>query len=42
MAVAYTDLGWDYVKLEATARRDKRGLWAGSFVEPSDWRKADK
>ncbi|MEZ5870422.1 MAG: thermonuclease family protein [Nitratireductor sp.] len=34
-AVAYGD----HDMLEAEARRAKRGLWAGRFEEPSDWRK---
>lgn len=36
--------GWavsygDYRSEEATARRDKRGIWAGSFQVPQQWRK---
>ena len=28
----------DYVAAEEEARREKRGLWAGEFVVPSEWR----
>ncbi|WEK48971.1 MAG: thermonuclease family protein [Candidatus Kaistia colombiensis] len=27
-----------YVAAEMAARRDKRGIWQGSFTSPSDWR----
>jgi endonuclease YncB( thermonuclease family) len=42
MAVAYTDFGWDYATLEATARANSEGLWAGRFDTPSDWRRAQQ
>jgi endonuclease YncB( thermonuclease family) len=42
MAIAYTDFGWDYAALEATARSNKSGLWAGRFDTPSDWRKTQQ
>lgn len=38
-AVAYRDYGSDYVCEEAEAAREKRGLWAMRFVEPSAWRR---
>lgn len=30
-----------YEAVQAQARADKRGLWAGSFDTPSDWRRAN-
>lgn len=37
-ALAYRRYGTDYVTQEATARAARRGLWAGSFVTPWDFR----
>lgn len=37
-AIAYTRHGTLYVKEEAEARRDKRGIWRGTFDLPEDWR----
>ena len=37
-AVAYSRHSLDYVKLEAEARRAKRGLWEGRFEEPEAYR----
>jgi endonuclease YncB( thermonuclease family) len=37
-AVAYQRHSLNYVKLEAQARRDKRGLWSGTFEEPEAYR----
>lgn len=37
-AVAYTRHGTLYVSEEAEARRDKRGIWRGTFDLPEDWR----
>ena len=37
-AVAYTRHSFSYVRLEAEARRAKRGIWAGSFEPPEDYR----
>lgn len=41
---AMVEAGWavshgDYREAEAAARRAKRGLWAGSFERPQDWRR---
>lgn len=36
-AVSY----YDYKAAEREARMQKRGLWAGSFQKPKDWRKAN-
>jgi endonuclease YncB( thermonuclease family) len=37
-AVAYSRHSFSYVRLEAEARRAKRGIWAGSFETPEDYR----
>lgn len=37
-AVAYRRYSRDYVSVENEARRARRGIWAGSFVPPEDWR----
>ena len=37
-AVAYSRHSLSYVRLEAEARRAKRGIWAGSFEPPEDYR----
>lgn len=36
---AVTYLGHDFDREEAEARAAKRGLWAGSFQRPADWRR---
>jgi len=38
-AFAYRRYGLDYVRQEDAARAAKRGLWAGSFIWPWDWRR---
>ena len=38
-AIAYRYYSKDYVKEEETAKRDKKGIWQGSFEEPYIWRK---
>ena len=38
-ALAYRRYSKDFVDDEAEARRNKRGLWAGRFTAPWDWRK---
>lgn len=38
-AVAFRRYSHDYVAAEAAARREKRGLWAGRFATPEDWRR---
>jgi len=40
VAIAYRTYSTVYVDDEDTARRARRGLWAGEFVEPSKWRAA--
>jgi endonuclease YncB( thermonuclease family) len=37
-AVAYSRHGLSYMRLEAEARRAKRGIWAGRFEPPEDYR----
>jgi endonuclease YncB( thermonuclease family) len=37
-AIAYTRHGTLYVSDEAEARREKRGIWRGTFDLPEDWR----
>ncbi len=37
-AVAFVRYSRLYVSAERAARRDRRGLWAGRFIEPSTWR----
>lgn len=38
-ALAYRRYSKDYVRHEKLASREKRGMWAGSFHAPWDWRK---
>ncbi|HET7131697.1 MAG TPA: thermonuclease family protein [Gammaproteobacteria bacterium] len=38
LALAYRRYSNDYVGAEAEARAAKRGLWAGDFTPPWDWR----
>ena len=39
-AIAYTRYSRDYVGVEAEARAGRRGLWAGQFTRPEDWRRS--
>ncbi|WP_336488279.1 thermonuclease family protein [Methylobacterium nigriterrae] len=39
-AIAYRRYSEDYVQAEGAARTRKRGIWAGTFEPPSDWRRA--
>lgn len=41
-AMAYQRYSRDYLQAERTARALKRGLWAGTFDPPSDWRRAKR
>jgi len=41
-ATAYQRYSRHYVGGETTARALKRGLWAGTFDSPSDWRRAKR
>ncbi len=38
-AIAYRYYSKDYVNEEEIAKREKKGIWQGSFVEPYIWRK---
>ena len=38
-ALAYRRYSPDYIAHEDQARAEKRGIWAGSFMPPWDWRK---
>ena len=39
LALAYRQYSMDYVATETAARENARGLWAGSFEAPWDWRR---
>lgn len=41
MAVAYERYAKDYIAVQAQARDAGRGMWAGTFDMPEDWRKAN-
>lgn len=38
-AIAFRRYALDYVSQEAEARAARRGLWAGRFEDPADWRR---
>ncbi len=38
-AIAYRRYSQDYVAAEGEAKAAKRGIWAGTFQEPQDWRR---
>ena len=38
-AVAYRRYSIDYIEDENYAKRNKLGLWSGSFIDPEKWRK---
>lgn len=38
-AVSYRQYGTDYVPAEEEARSQHRGIWAGHFEQPSQWRR---
>ena len=42
MALAYRKYSKRYVPEEDKARAAKRGMWAGEFVAPWDWRKGKR
>jgi len=37
-ALAYVKYSTDYIEFERTAQREKRGIWAGKFESPADFR----
>lgn len=41
-ATAYRRYSKKYVAVEVQARSEGLGMWAGSFVEPSRWRRGDR
>ena len=41
-AVAYRKYSTDYVSHETAAKRARRGVWRGDFVEPSRWRRGER
>lgn len=41
-ALAYRRYSTDYVGQEATAQAARRGMWAGRFVAPWDWRQGKR
>jgi endonuclease YncB( thermonuclease family) len=41
-AVAYRRYSLAYVSDENNARIAERGIWAGSFVTPEDWRRGER
>ena len=41
-AVAYRRFAADYVGAEDAARHERRGLWAGTFETPEDWRRRQR
>jgi endonuclease YncB( thermonuclease family) len=41
-AVAFRKYGLDYVSQEDAARVNRRGMWAGSFEMPWDWRASNR
>ncbi|WP_373875976.1 thermonuclease family protein [Methylobacterium soli] len=41
-AIAYQRYSTEYLRQELTARALKRGIWAGTFDPPSDWRRAKR
>jgi hypothetical protein len=41
LALAYRRYSHDYVDEEAEARAARRGVWAGEFVKPREWRRAN-
>ncbi|WP_312895214.1 thermonuclease family protein [Microvirga sp.] len=41
-AVAYRQYSTDYVSHENGAKKAKRGVWAGGFTPPWDWRRGDR
>ena len=42
LALAYREYGQEYVRHEAAAKDAGRGLWAGEFVPPWDWRSGER
>ncbi len=41
-AVAYRRFSTDYVVAESIARSANLGIWAGTFIQPEDWRQGER
>ena len=41
-ALAYRKYSHDYVSREALAKVARRGVWRGTFVQPSRWRRGER
>ena len=41
-ALAYVRYSREYVADEAAARTQRKGMWAGAFIAPWDWRHRDR
>jgi endonuclease YncB( thermonuclease family) len=41
-AVAYTRYSWAYLPAEVEARVAERGIWAGDFTTPEEWRRSNR
>ena len=41
-AVAYVYYSYEYTRSEASAKANRRGIWAGEFVRPSNWRRGER
>ena len=41
-AIAYRRYSKDYIEEEQEARRDKLGIWQGTFQFPEEWRRSKK
>ena len=42
LALAYGRYSLDYVEEEAAAQAARRGIWAGEFVKPWEWRRGKR
>ncbi len=42
LALAYRRYSLDYVEEEADAQAARRGIWAGEFVKPWEWRRGER
>ncbi len=42
LALAYRRYSHDYIDEEADAQAERRGIWAGEFVKPWEWRRGKR
>ncbi len=42
LALTYRRYSLDYVEEEAGAQAARRGIWAGEFVKPWEWRRGKR